>query len=115
MMPIGAFFWRAGWYLPSMRPAAPVKMTSGMNGKPLDVNDRSGYLRNQARTQARLTPAQGARKSLIPLRFCQGSRLAKSCGPSRRRFLAWVQGQNASVLEEIAAPIVREKRSDPQQ
>ena len=29
-MPIGAFFCRAGWYRPSMRPAAPVKMTSGM-------------------------------------------------------------------------------------
>lgn|SRR6516162_6291353 len=115
MMPIGAFFWRAGWYLPSMRPAAPVKMTSGMNGKPLDVNDRSGYLRNQATAQARLTPAQGARKSLIPLRFRQE---AVSQNPAARRaggFLAWVRGQNASVLEEIAAPIVREKRPDPQQ
>jgi hypothetical protein len=30
MIPIGAFLCRAGWYLPSMRPAAPANMTSGM-------------------------------------------------------------------------------------
>ena len=35
-MPIGAFFCRAGWYRPSMRPAAPVKMTSGMKFSNLD-------------------------------------------------------------------------------
>jgi hypothetical protein len=29
-MAIGAFFCLAGWYRPSIRPAAPVKMTSGM-------------------------------------------------------------------------------------
>jgi hypothetical protein len=29
-MAIGAFFWRAGWYRPSIRPAGPVKMTSGI-------------------------------------------------------------------------------------
>src|SRR5215813_14283970 len=30
MIAIGAFFCRAGWYRPSMRPAGPVKMISGM-------------------------------------------------------------------------------------
>jgi len=56
-MAIGAFFWRDAWYRPSIRPAGPAKMTSGMG---LLETERNGTLL----PQQRLTEAQDARKYL---------------------------------------------------
>src|SRR6266545_3141438 len=83
-----------------MRPAAPVKMTSGMDTSIVRlIATRGRSLR------ARLTAAASTRNYLEPFQILASAAADSGSRGRGGRFLAWVRGQKARVSEGVARAI----------
>src|SRR5439155_7185943 len=82
-----------------MRPAAPVKMTSGMNTSIVRlIATRGRFLR------VRLTAAASTRNYLEPFQILASAAADPGSRGRGGRFLAWVGGQKARVWECVPRP-----------